>query len=228
MHRTRFEDDRRLVGRSGEQTILANFNSVGHIHSIQSNGDRIGDDRNTFDITESDRKPISSRLQTGDHRHVGQLGLEGQVINVMHLVGTPSTSHENNLPRTWEETRFEVFHQGLVLVVHIEDTILVDIHFQRHPAENGGIATFGIRRISTATDRTGLQTLNVVRRTMTHGHSETTHGLVVHTHNHTFDVGPVRKGVTRPGIKGNSHTCASTSLGTAASSGVILSGTSTV
>ena len=104
MHRTGFEDDRRLVGRSGEQTILANFNRVGHIHSIQSNGDRIGDDRNTLDITKSHGEPIGSRLKTGDHRHVGQLGLKGQVINVMNFVGTPSTSHEDDLPRTWEET----------------------------------------------------------------------------------------------------------------------------
>ena len=63
---------------------------------------------------------------------------------------------------------------------------------------------------------------------MTHGHSKTAHGLVIHTHNDTFDVGPIREGIPCPGIEGNSHTRASTSLGTAASSGVVLSGTSTV
>ena len=146
----------------------------------------------------------------------------------MNLVGTTGASHENDLTRTWKETRIKIFYQRLILVVHIEDTELVDIHFQRHPAENRGVTTFGIRRIGTATDRASLQTLNVVRRTMTHGHSKAAHGLVVHTHNHTFNIGPVRKGVPCPSIKGNSHTCASTSLGTAASSGVVLSGTSAV
>jgi len=63
---------------------------------------------------------------------------------------------------------------------------------------------------------------------MTHGHSETTHGLVVHTHNHTFDVGPVRKGVTRPGIKGNSHTRASTGFGCTRGRGIALTRAATL